>query len=538
MSPPTPAALAALLAPIAGAQTSPAHGLLGPGTVLDNGSEVEQLIEGHVTNAGSWAMHLRTVGGPSVVVRDGTVVMQPGDALSTGETVDRIRDIDVGPGGALAYALQVTDGSGFRDVVYSDGFVLLEEFASFVDPAVSPSFYSVRDFTNIAVAFPYLVVETRVSGGGATLFRDAVVRYDLTNAGAPVAVILAEESDPGPGITWGGRQNFPMEFDILPDGRTLFPWTARTGILEENIVVFDGVVAAQANQPAPDPGFRWGGLGANEARVSASGHLMLSGDVDDATTGSFLGRRIFVDDELRVDSGQPFGSGTTGAFNYRGHVDDQGRHHFTHQAGPLSGYALGGEVLMESGLARVDGIAMLGVSGSALQAISPDGRFVLLSASVDTAPTTSVYCLLETDLGVPVLACPTVPNSTGGIGRLEASGSSYIGAGAFPLTAVDLPAAQIGLLVCSKTPAFVPNPGGSAGNLCMGGSIGRFLGQIGAADLGGTLRLSVSAQALPQGIGISSAVSGEIWGFQVWHRDTSAGGPISNFTQTRAIQFL
>ena len=73
---------------------------------------------------------------------------------------------------------------------------------------------------------------------------------------------------------------------------------------------------------------------------------MLSGDVDDAITGSYLGRRIFVDDELRVESGQPFGSGTTGGFNYRGHVDDQGRHHFTHQAGPLSGYALGGEVLM------------------------------------------------------------------------------------------------------------------------------------------------------------------------------------------------
>lgn len=264
---------------------------------------------------------------------------------------------------------------------------------------------------------------------------------------------------------------------------------------------------------------------------------MLTGDVDSNPGGVFQGRRIFVDGVMRVDAGQPFGSSVTGPYFYKGAVDSLGRLHFTHDAGAIEGYALDGAMMMEGGLALVDGVTVTGMSGLALEAISPDGRYAAMEVSVDTTPPSQIVCLLETDLGLPVLACPTVANSTGVIGRLEASGSSFLGAGPFPLTAVDLPSGQPGLMICSKTPFFVPNPAGSAGNLCMGGSIGRFIGQIGFSTPAGTLRITVDPLALPQGAGISPALAGEIWGFQLWHRDQVAGVPTSNFTQTRAIQF-
>ena len=97
---------------------------------------------------------------------------------------------------------------------------------------------------------------------------------------------------------------------------------------------------------------------------------------------------------------------------------------------------------------------------------------------------------------------------------------------------VDLPPAQLGLLVCSKTPAIVPNPGGSAGNLCLGGAIGRY-GQIVQVAADGTMTSTVDLTQTPQPTGLVAIAAGETWRFQAWHRD----GGTSNLTVGLEIPF-
>lgn len=130
---------------------------------------------------------------------------------------------------------------------------------------------------------------------------------------------------------------------------------------------------------------------------------------------------------------------------------------------------------------------------------------------------------------------PSVANSAGTHGRIEAQG--------FPATAVDgstrlnvtgLPAGAFGYIIASRTPGF-GQPAASAGPLCLGGSIVRFLapeflldgaeGSVGFPHAGIT------------GLGDLSISAGETWHYQCWYRDASAALP-SNFTDAVAVTYL
>ena len=108
--------------------------------------------------------------------------------------------------------------------------------------------------------------------------------------------------------------------------------------------------------------------------------------------------------------------------------------------------------------------------------------------------------------------CMTNSNSTGASGALGASGDS----------------------------GFVANPGGSTGNLCLGGSIGRYVGpgQIKNAGTTGTFSLALDLTQVPQPTGLVSIAGGETWRFQAWHRDAIGGTTTSNFTNGLEIDFL
>ncbi|MEL6714337.1 MAG: hypothetical protein AAFP86_11220 [Planctomycetota bacterium] len=130
----------------------------------------------------------------------------------------------------------------------------------------------------------------------------------------------------------------------------------------------------------------------------------------------------------------------------------------------------------------------------------------------------------------------TTPNSTGAFATLEAAGSPFAVDQSLALVARDLPAFQFGLLVASETPGLVPNPGGTQGSLCLGGTIGRFNALIAASDFAGELSLDVPIGAMPPPL--PSAVSaGETWYFQVWHRDVNPT-PTANFTEAIEITYL
>ena len=73
--------------------------------------------------------------------------------------------------------------------------------------------------------------------------------------------------------------------------------------------------------------------------------------------------------------------------------------------------------------------------------------------------------------------CTATLNSRLLIGQIGANNID-LGARSFDIEVSNLPANQFGMVITSLTDGFVPNPGFSAGNLCVVGNIGRAAGGI------------------------------------------------------------
>jgi hypothetical protein len=135
--------------------------------------------------------------------------------------------------------------------------------------------------------------------------------------------------------------------------------------------------------------------------------------------------------------------------------------------------------------------------------------------------------------------CTAVANSTGVPGRLSASGSEIALDNDVTLQAESLPTNAFGYFLTSLTQGFVMNPAGSQGNLCLGGSTGRYVGagQIQNTGASGAFALQLDLTQTPTPTGLVAVVAGETWNFQTWHRDVSGGAATSNFTNGLSILF-
>ncbi|MDG2232677.1 MAG: hypothetical protein P8L16_02560, partial [Ilumatobacter sp.] len=128
--------------------------------------------------------------------------------------------------------------------------------------------------------------------------------------------------------------------------------------------------------------------------------------------------------------------------------------------------------------------------------------------------------------------CAPVVNSTGFSGAISASGSSTVSLNFLTLNATSLPAGEFGFLLTSMTQDQVPVPALSAGFLCLGGQIGRFINQIVNSGPGGNFCVRADLTALPV-TPAAAVMAGESWNFQYWYRD----GTTSNFTDGIEITF-
>lgn len=141
-------------------------------------------------------------------------------------------------------------------------------------------------------------------------------------------------------------------------------------------------------------------------------------------------------------------------------------------------------------------------------------------------------------IGTVTCTQPT-PNASGQRGALQAFGSTVASHNDLHLRASALPPGQLGMFIVSTTPVTIPNAGGSLGTLCVGGSIGRYddPGQIQPATPSGTIDLTLDLQATPNSATTYAVMQGQQLHFQTWHRDTTAGLPTSNFTNTITLLF-
>ncbi|MCP3918935.1 MAG: hypothetical protein GY711_25595 [bacterium] len=132
---------------------------------------------------------------------------------------------------------------------------------------------------------------------------------------------------------------------------------------------------------------------------------------------------------------------------------------------------------------------------------------------------------------------PAIDNSTGEPAKLLAFGSDVAGGNPLELFAYDVPQNQFGYFLTSQTQGLVVMPGGSEGNLCLGGTIGRYAapGQVQNSGSAGAFSLDIDTTAMPLSPPVGVA-AGETWNFQAWFRDQNPT-LTSNFTDGLAITF-
>jgi hypothetical protein len=139
---------------------------------------------------------------------------------------------------------------------------------------------------------------------------------------------------------------------------------------------------------------------------------------------------------------------------------------------------------------------------------------------------------------LPFTYCATNENSTGEPTLLKAI-EIDLSARTMTLQSSGMPSGAFGFFLTSLTPDFVPNAGGSAGNLCLGGTIGRGVGgTIFTSTPAGTAEVPVSLDMIPTASGTPVSVQPmEVRYFQTWHRDSAGGTPTSNFSNGVGISF-
>ncbi len=176
-----------------------------------------------------------------------------------------------------------------------------------------------------------------------------------------------------------------------------------------------------------------------------------------------------------------------------------------------------------------------------LSKVSVDGLPAVVGGNITVASDGamgSIITVLQQTVGQNY--CSTAPNSTMLAASMSATGSVQVSANDITLECAEMPAFVFGFFIASRTQGFVMNPGMSDGNLCLGGSIGRYVGagQIMNTGGAGSISLTVDLQAIPQPNGPVSAAAGDTWNFQCWFRDAGLSGTgTSNFSDGLSITF-
>jgi uncharacterized membrane protein len=142
---------------------------------------------------------------------------------------------------------------------------------------------------------------------------------------------------------------------------------------------------------------------------------------------------------------------------------------------------------------------------------------------------------LDGPIGAPYCT-PGATNSTGVGARISAEGSLTAASNSLTLIADRLPLNSFGYFLNSETQTSMPNPGGSQGTLCLGGTVGRFLQQVQNSGATGTISIVVDLTNMPQPNGPVSVLGGQTWNFQAWYRDANPT-VTSNFTDAVSISY-
>lgn len=176
-----------------------------------------------------------------------------------------------------------------------------------------------------------------------------------------------------------------------------------------------------------------------------------------------------------------------------------------------------------SGVALNAGFPIIGAPGAGL------------APGFDQEGTAWSVCHTWAPLG-ELLCAPAVPNSTGQSASLVARGSVFASQADLTLEVSYMPRFSFAYAVVSRDSGFSAGPGGSQGNICLSGAIGRMVDVFQQSGTDGRISIPVNMSMIPQPLGPVAVAAGDTWWFQVWYRDANPT-VTSNFTDAIGVQF-
>ncbi|HRV81732.1 MAG TPA: choice-of-anchor B family protein, partial [Planctomycetota bacterium] len=163
------------------------------------------------------------------------------------------------------------------------------------------------------------------------------------------------------------------------------------------------------------------------------------------------------------------------------------------------------------------------------------GNGSIVEAAIDDLRVSEADC---SGGSMGVFCDPANTNSTGGIATISGTGSTTASDNNLVLQASLMPTGQFAYFVTGTGQVAPFVPGGSMGNLCLGGSLGRFnlLSQIGNTGGSGSISLTLDLTSMPTNP-TQPVLAGQTWYFQAWYRDVFLGMSTSNFTNGLMVTF-
>jgi len=515
--------------------------VLAEGDVLSNGWTVDLIRRASIDDSGDWVALVGTTepgsGPDDAIVGPGRqVLVAEGDTLPTGSVAEQLIDVAVDAGGLVAVLANVESpvSATQSELIVGGQLVTRTGLGGF--GGLAPSGSRIFTMSDVEFAFPYLFVRAKLKTN-AGLPYEAFLRVELPPSGAPIIDVVAFEGGALPGAPGvNGSVFFPAA--LAADGTYLATLTQDvSGSNDATVGLRDGTAVFVEGDAGPIPGTTWLHQTSPAVAKAPGSSFAFSSTLRNASggiDGVVIGNNLILAYEGQSVLGNP--ALTVGSFSEAAVAQSSdGTTFFKLPTTTGSVVMAFDEVLAEAPGDTASGAALAStkVGSGATFDVTGDGQQLL--TEVELVGGVSALVLIERSVGQGI-PCFANPNSTGVPGKLRGIGQSFVAANDLTLVAYDLPQNVFGLLGVSMTPTFVPNPGGSGGNLCLGGQVGRYDAQIGLSGTAGEIATVIDLTMIPRPTTFAAGVAGETWGFQLWHRDIDPqGAQSSNFTGALAV---
>ena len=537
-----------LLLPLPTPQAQTPVAVLRRGETLANGDQVQGFTHLRVNDLGQWAA-IVTTDNPNPaqdeqLLVNGVTVAREGQPApgAPAQTILDLVDIDLTDDGHLITVLEATGGF----IVYRDATLILRENDAATAPGFGLNAQFIEVFKANGNAQGQVLLRCRVADAASTPNpASCLVRLDLGPAGAVLSQSLyARSGDVFPGLgdplAAVSRDDNAVSFGDTAQGT----WSGRLVPAATPGVEFayrnSNTLLVQGGQAFGATGRTFADVPFEATALSPNGVAALAALLDPSNTDNdeviFRNGNVYVRENLPFPGlpGAPTVTEVSLSKLFLTDGDEVCCFIETGTGGGLVQYILrGNTVMLRTGDTLFSGQPIGALTGAEHGFhVSDNGEYLLATAILPNAEVALVY--VQMTLGANYCAAQT--NSTGLRAITTARGASLAHLNGLRLVTSDAPPTSFAYYIASRTQGDVLFPGGSSGRICVAGSVGRFITQVGQVSASGSFAIVPNLAAMPTTPNVA-VQPGETWNFQLWFRDAGPTGPTSNFSLPVSVEF-